>query len=474
MSSSSSKAGESTTSLQTPSSPPSTRSGSSGSTGISASTAPMSPALSFWSPSGARRRPGRIFKSTKINPEVYKDRTPWQATPLGKSTLRRTRWTCLAFSSIGLLGAAALIVTAWLAIPKHDYCIVLDEQFDGPLDTSVWHHEVQVGGFGNKEFQMATADPANSYTEDGVLYIVPTLSNETYGNDAIMDGLTLNFTADGTCTSTSLSDCVAFSNNTVGNYSVIPPIRSARISTKLSHSIRFGKIEVKARMPTGDWIWPAIWMLPTDSVYGVWPASGEIDIVESRGNGVENWWDITTNTAQSTLHWGLDSYTDRYTKTTSWRTLKRHYLNKLFYTYGLYWDTKGIRTWLSKPSKAILGVDFNKSFWKRGDLSSATVNGTVATNPWVASEYPKAAPFDQDFHLILSVAVGGTNGWFPDSGTKPWANGAPHAARDFWVNRDTWLPTWPSDPKQRGMAVESVRIWRLKEKGETAETCKVV
>ncbi|GAA5856981.1 hypothetical protein JCM8547_008494 [Rhodosporidiobolus lusitaniae] len=469
MSTSMNRAGSNST-LGTISSPPSTRSGGGNSRtqgGPVPPPLPQSPALSSWSPSGARRRPGRIFKSTLLDPEHEKERTPWQDTPEGKSILRRTRWTCLGVSTIGILSMAALIVTAYLAIPRHEYCLVLDEQFDGPLDTSVWKHEVQVGGFGNGEFEMTTTDAANSYTEDGMLYIVPTLSNETYGNDAIMNGLVLNLTADGTCTSESLSDCVAFSNNTVGNYSVIPPVRSARISTRLSHSIRFGKIEVKARMPTGDWIWPAIWMMPTDSVYGEWPASGEIDIVESRGNAVKNSWDVNANAAQSTLHWGLDSTTDRYQRTNKYARLKRNYLNELFYTYGLYWDTKGIRTWLSKPSKAILDVDFNKSFWKRGDLSSATVNGTVATNPWVASKYPKAAPFDQDFYLILSVAVGGTNGWFEDSGDKPWANGAPHAARDFWVNRDTWLPTWPSDPKERGMAVESVKIWRLKEKGES-------
>lgn len=42
-------------------------------------------------------------------------------------------------------------------------------------------------------------------------------------------------------------------------------------------------------MPLGDWMWPAIWMMPEDSVYGVWPRSGEIDIAESRGNDAETY-----------------------------------------------------------------------------------------------------------------------------------------------------------------------------------------
>lgn len=53
---------------------------------------------------------------------------------------------------------------------------------------------------------------------------------------------------------------------------------SARISTKNSVTMAFGKVEVRAKLPRGDWLWPAIWMLPKDSVYGDWPLSGEIDV----------------------------------------------------------------------------------------------------------------------------------------------------------------------------------------------------
>ena len=53
---------------------------------------------------------------------------------------------------------------------------------------------------------------------------------------------------------------------------------SARLTTKGSHSIRFGKVEVVAKLPRGDWLWPAIWMAPLNSVYGPWPLSGEIDV----------------------------------------------------------------------------------------------------------------------------------------------------------------------------------------------------
>jgi beta-glucanase (GH16 family) len=51
-----------------------------------------------------------------------------------------------------------------------------------------------------------------------------------------------------------------------------------------SFNMRYGRVEVMAKLPKGDWIWPGIWLLPKGDVYRQWPASGEIDIVESRGN----------------------------------------------------------------------------------------------------------------------------------------------------------------------------------------------
>lgn len=58
-----------------------------------------------------------------------------------------------------------------------------------------------------------------------------------------------------------------------GNY--INPIQSAKLRTIDSVSLRYGKVEVRARLPVGDWLWPAIWMMPKYSAYGSWPASGE-------------------------------------------------------------------------------------------------------------------------------------------------------------------------------------------------------
>ena len=73
----------------------------------------------------------------------------------------------------------------------------------------------------------------------------------------LLDGYTLNLTSDGVCTSNEPSDCVVISNFTAGT--IINPVRSARINTSGKKTITYGRVEVVAKMPAGDWLWPAIW-----------------------------------------------------------------------------------------------------------------------------------------------------------------------------------------------------------------------
>jgi hypothetical protein len=121
---------------------------------------------------------------------------------------------------------------------------------------------------------------------------------------------TLNLTktddGDGSCTADQTSpayniECSIKSNITART--IINPVRSARLTTKGTKSILYGRVEVTAKLPQGDWLWPAIWMMPEDSVYGTWPLSGEIDIMESRGND-RSYAGKGRNSFMSTLHWG--------------------------------------------------------------------------------------------------------------------------------------------------------------------------
>ena len=114
---------------------------------------------------------------------------------------------------------------------------------------------------------MTTDSRNNSYVQDGMLYIVPTLTEDNIGHNAVFDGTVYNITG---CTfnitrpdngyiiqdgqrvfdwASYLRSCSAVSNSTAGT--VINPVQSARITTQKSASIKFGRVEIKAKMPNG-------------------------------------------------------------------------------------------------------------------------------------------------------------------------------------------------------------------------------
>ena len=136
----------------------------------------------------------------------------------------------------------------------------------------------------NQEFEMTTASSNNSFVRDGLLYLVPTLTSDVIGRDSVLGSPPYTFNLTG-CTDTNATNCGAVSNASANV--VIPPVMSARINTRSHYAIRYGRVEISAKLPRGDWLWPALWMLPVNDTYGPWPASGEIDIMESRGNGPE-------------------------------------------------------------------------------------------------------------------------------------------------------------------------------------------
>lgn len=85
------------------------------------------------------------------------------------------------------------------------------------------------------------------------------------------------------------------------------------------------------------------------------------------------------------------------------------------YTYGMEWDTKYIYTYFESRLTQVLYTNFyaNDVLWDRGDFASKIYNNTLATNPWDNTTSTTGnAPFDQEFFLILNVAVGATNAWF--------------------------------------------------------------
>jgi len=288
--------------------------------------------------------------------------------------------------------------------------LIFSDDFDR-FNFKTWKHEITMGGGGNWEFEMYHNHRQNSFVDGGMLYLQPTLTAETIGEETMMHG---SYNVWGgspadMCTSNQFYGCERNAGAS-GNY--INPIMSARVRTAESFSFKYGRVEVKAQLPKGDWIWPAIWMLPTDQAYGQWPASGEIDIMESRGNA-PGCSAGGSDTFASTLHWGPSWDKNRYELTHK----EYKHVNSLgdgMHTYGLLWTKDRLITYLDSEDNIVLDVDMkSESFWERG--------GFTDFNPWVNE--PNNAPFNQDFYLIFNVAVGGTNGYFPDGQCgKPWAD----------------------------------------------------
>ena len=177
---------------------------------------------------------------------------------------------------------------------------------------------------------------------------------------------------------------------------------SARINTRDRFAFQYGRIEARIRLPGGQGIWPAFWMLAQDSPYGGWAASGEIDIMEATNLGVGG-----KNEVLGTIHYG-DEFPgnvfsgESYVVPTDARTD--------FHVYAIEWDATEIRWYVD-------GVLY------------------AMRNNWFSTGGPFPAPFDHPFYIIFNVAVGGN------------LPGAPDASTAFPVTMEVdWVRVYSSDP----------------------------
>ena len=316
-----------------------------------------------------------------------------------------------------------------------------------------WQHDVTFN-VQNNEFQYYRNDPKNIHLDEGKLVIKPTLTADEYDAWFLHSG-TIDLGPD--CTDSSCSR--------TGYYDyIIPPVQSAKITSKNKFSFKYGRVEFEAKLPKGDWLWPAFWMMPENSVYGEWPKSGEIDILEYRGNAGLNCDgnEIGANCLDSTLHFGK-TWTDKsYDHAHS--CLDEN-LGDDFHMYVLEWDETGFKTFID-------GVQvMDKSAPENGFCNEpgSWWCDAETENLWSASNM---APFDQDFYLIINLAVGGD--YFPDNCVnrdgiqKPWSySEGGTQSRTFWWGGDTYsdskasFTTWENPV----MEIKEIKIF-----GEAAAT----
>jgi len=219
-------------------------------------------------------------------------------------------------------------------IPEDSYRLVWSDEFDysGLPDNSKWSYDIGGDGWGNKEAQYYTDSRLqNAEVKDGFLFI-NALQEDFEGKK----------------------------------------YTSARLVTRSKGDWTYGRFEIRAKLPEGRGMWPAIWMLPTDREYGEGFNSGEIDIMENlgyipyfiAGTIQTQSYNYNLNTHKQAIIPLLDCYNE-------------------FHVYKLEWDPQEIRIYVDSQ------------------LYSTFQNEGTGFKVWL---------FDKRFHLILNVAIGGTFG----------------------------------------------------------------
>lgn len=344
--------------------------------------------------------------------------------------------------------AALALAAAGSAVAE---TLIFSDDFN-TLNLSTWKHEITLSGGGNWEFEVYLNNRSNSFVNNSILSIQPTLLADSIGDANVRNGYTMDLWGgdpSNLCTSNAFYGCLRTSG-AGGNY--LNPIQSARIRTAESFSFKYGRVEASIKLPLGDWLWPAFWLLPKQGAYGIWPASGEIDIMESRGNSAD-YAAGGVNQFGSTLHWGPFYGADGWQQTHATYTIPTGDLSQGFHTYGLFWNQTVIQTYIDNPNNVVLNVPINETFFQRGGWSGVN-------NPWAGGEID--APFDQEFYIIINLAVGGTAGYFPDGvGGKPWSDTSSNAVNEFYNAEGAWLPTWQKGPGSSALQVDYVKVWSL-------------
>lgn len=254
--------------------------------------------------------------------------------------------------------------------PVDDWQLVWSDEFAGNrIDPNKWNIEVDCRGGGNQEQQCYTDNPENAFVSGGTLKIVALPADE----DAEL------------------------------------PYTSARLNSRHKGDFKYGRIEVRAKMPRGQGTWPAAWMMPTDEVYGGWPKSGEIDIVEAVNLGTLTAEGDQETRVYGTLHYGRDAPNNSssgkaYTLPNGANPADG------FHTYAIEWQEGEIRWYVdgylyqtqtqSLPRRNSRGelVGLRHRGWFAEFFNQASGDLEVVYGP---------QPFDQRFHLLLNLAVGG-------------------------------------------------------------------
>ena len=249
-----------------------------------------------------------------------------------------------------------------------------DEFNDTEIDRTKWDFDIGNGfynyganewisGWGNSELEYYTDSPKNAFLEEGHLHLR------------------------------------AIKQSMLGCGFTSARMKSRSVDGSPLFNQKYGRFEFRAKLPTGQGVWPALWMLPQEEKYSGWAASGEIDVMEARGQDPSK--------ILGTLHyggrWPANAHSGGEYHFPAGQDISG------FHVYALEWEPGEMRWYVD-------GHEYSKqNFW--WSTSKANPQGGVQPaseadlNPW-------PAPFDQPFYLIMNVAVGGQFVGNPDASTS--------------------------------------------------------
>lgn len=233
-------------------------------------------------------------------------------------------------------------------VPALDgYKLLWNDEFnEDNLNTDIWNYEPHEPGWTNEELQEYTTSTDNVFINDGFLTIKAIKTTDSAGNDYYTSG---------------------------------------KVTTQNKRDFTYGKVAVSAKVPEGQGLWPAIWMMPTvQEFYGEWPKCGEIDIMEVLGNQVD--------TAYGSLHYGEPHGQQQGTYVLTDSTFADD-----FHEFSVEWEPGEFR------------------FYIDGNLYKTVNDWFTAVEGEEEKPYP--APFNQSFFVQLNLAVGGTWPGNPDETT---------------------------------------------------------
>ena len=226
------------------------------------------------------------------------------------------------------------------------YSLTWSDEFSGTeINDDNWGYDIGGSGWGNNELQYHTN--RNAYLKEGLLVI--RAQQEAYRGK---------------------------------NYT------SSRLKTQGKQNFKYGRIDVRARLPEGAGIWPALWMLGENITDVGWPKSGEIDIMEMvGGNSPQDKHPNGDRTAHGTMHWNNNGLNGSYSPVNTGKSeILSTSLSEEFHVFSIQWDVNGIGWYIDDVQ-----------------YSYKTINSTQ--------------PFREEFFFIMNIAVGGDWPGSPNSST---------------------------------------------------------